>query len=136
MHFHGGGVGHKYMRAIKAAYENMSHKWVHHKERKRKPPPGKDAMDVDNTGTSTSESKLDPDCPKTDQHADLGEDQDSNGASGGFRGSSGSGEGSDEGGGGDEVDGSDGGSHVSVSDLDEVASEDDWQDESDGFADL
>ena len=136
MHFCGGGVGHKYMQAIEAAYKNMSHEQVHYKEHKHKPLPGKDAMDVNNAGTSTSESELDPGCPKTDQHAGLGEDCDSNGASGGSRGSSGSGKGSDEGGGGDEVDGSNGGSHVSVWDSDEVASEDDWQDESDGFADL
>ena len=121
-------------QVIKAAYKNMSHEWVHHKEHKHKPPPGEDAMDVNDVGTSTSESEVDPNYPKTDQHAGLGKDHDSDGVSGGSRGSGGS----DAGDGGGEVDGSNGGSsgHTSGLDSDEVVSENDWEGESDVFADL
>jgi hypothetical protein len=44
MRYRGGGIGHKYMRAIEEVYENMSRKRTHHKERKRAPS-DKDMMD-------------------------------------------------------------------------------------------
>ena len=51
MRYRGGGIGHKYMRAIEAVYENMSRERNHHKEKGRgtthseKPT----TMDVDDT---------------------------------------------------------------------------------------
>jgi len=49
MRYRGGGIGHKYMRAIEQVYENMSRKRIHHKTSKRKDvPPDKDTpMGVD-----------------------------------------------------------------------------------------
>lgn len=130
MRYRGGGVGHRYMRAIEAVCENMARERTHHKERKRThAPPSKDAMDVDDASTSTSESEPESTHPQTDQRMDESEVSDSDDAS---NGSESSDSGSD-GGDGDKTGSSD---DVSESNSDEVVSEDGCQDESDGFADL
>ena len=38
MRYRGGGIGHKYMRTIETAYENMSRERDHHKEQNRQVP--------------------------------------------------------------------------------------------------
>lgn len=128
MRYRGGGVGHRYMRAIEAVCENMSRERNHHKERKRKrTPPSKDAMDVDDTNTSTSESEPEPTHPRTDRRTDGSGVSDSDDASDGSESS-----GSD----GDEGSKTSGSDDVSGSVSDEVVSDDGCWDESEGFADL
>jgi hypothetical protein len=143
MRYRGGGIGHKYMRAIEEIYENMSRERTHHKERKRAPP-DKDAMDVDNE--SASDNGREPEAftqPQADQHAGPSKPtgtSDGHGVSGGGEGSSADkSEGEEEGEGEDDDEeyapGSDSDSSE-VDDSDDVASDGGRQDESYGFGDL
>jgi hypothetical protein len=53
MRYRGGGIGHKYMRAIEAAYENMSRKRIHGKGRTHRPVnPEEVVADADDDGDS------------------------------------------------------------------------------------
>jgi len=73
MRYRGGGIGHKYMRAIEEVYENMTRERTHHKEYKRKHvPPDEDAMDVDGASASEGELEEEPVQPQADQHAHRG----------------------------------------------------------------
>jgi hypothetical protein len=69
MRYRGGGIGHKYMRAIEETYENMSRERIHHKGRKRggarsqKDTP----MDVDNADNDDSEGEGEPVGSQADQ---------------------------------------------------------------------
>lgn len=149
MRYRGGGIGHKYMRAIEQVYENMSRERKHHKERKCKHVPlDNEAMDVDDASANDGES--DPEEPtrsqtRSDQHAHQGGQHgmsNPDNASGGPRGDGGDGheEESTDGSGRDEDDeeGTSGSGLDSsgVSDSDDVVSGDDLQDESHGFGDL
>ena len=58
MRFRGGGIGHKYMRAVEKVYENMSRKRIHHKESKRAPL-DKDTLDVCDESGSDNEHEPD-----------------------------------------------------------------------------
>ena len=49
MRYRGGGIGHRYMRAIETGYENMSRERIHHKERHRAARSQETAMDASNT---------------------------------------------------------------------------------------
>jgi len=75
MRYRGGGIGHRYMRAIEEIYENMSRERMHHKERGRKDAPlDKDAMDVDDE--SASDDEREPEVPaqsQPDQHTPPGD---------------------------------------------------------------
>ena len=121
MCFRGSGIGHKYMQAIKKAYENMSHKWTHHKEYNCKHAPSdKDMMDIDSMSVSENESKPE------DHITTLGGSRDSksNGSEGGHM------DGSDEE--EDYVLGS-GSDSSEASNSDELVSKNDYKDESHGF---
>lgn len=74
MRYRGGGIGHKYMRAIEETYENMSRERVHHKERKRKGTRSeKDRPDnADDTGSDDGEGEGEPTGSKTGQDAQTG----------------------------------------------------------------
>jgi hypothetical protein len=51
MRYRGGGIGHKYMRAVEETYGNMSRERIHHKVQKQKAQTNKDTpMDVDSEG--------------------------------------------------------------------------------------
>ena len=125
MRFRGGGIGHKYMRAIEKVYENMSRERMHHKEYNRKRAPSdKDAMDID--GMSASENESEPE----DRITTLGgsRDSESDGSEGGHT------DGSDE----EEEDyalGS-GSDSSEAGDSDEFVSENDYEDESHGFGEF
>lgn len=123
MRYRGGGIGHKYMRAIEELYENMSRERTHHEERKRAPS-DQDAMDMD--GESASD----------DEHISTTNER---GASGGEGGEGENTSWEDE-----EVEDEDDESYVPRSDSnsseagdsDDLASEDDYQGESYGFGDF
>lgn len=55
MRYRGGGIGHKYMRGIEAAYANMSRKRVHHKKLNRRAVHQEDVvMDINGDGDGNS----------------------------------------------------------------------------------
>ena len=57
MRYRGGGIGHKYMRAIETGYENMSRERIHHKERRRAARSQETTMDTNDTeGTNIDNS--------------------------------------------------------------------------------
>lgn len=74
MRYCGSGIGHKYMRAIKETYENMSHEQVHHKERKQKGTRSeKDRPDnANNTGSDDGKGEGKPTGSKTGQDGQTG----------------------------------------------------------------
>jgi len=73
MRYRGGGIGHKYMRAIEEVYENMTRERTHHKEYKRKHAPlDEDAMEVDGASASEGELEEEPVQPQADHHAHRG----------------------------------------------------------------
>jgi len=66
MRYRGGGIGHKYMRAIEQVYENMSRERIHHKQAKRSSARSEAPVDVDDTD-SGGEGEGEPTGPQTDQ---------------------------------------------------------------------
>ena len=78
MRYRGGGIGHKYMRAIEEKYENMSRERGHHKVRKRNTQMDKGTpMDVigegeGGSGVNHSQANQDPG-PDTSDEASEGE---------------------------------------------------------------
>ena len=144
MRYRGGGIGHKYMRAIEELYENMSRERTHHKER-MDAPSDKDAMDVDDKSASDNEC-----VGATDNHRVRRGGGSEGGSRGGDEGDEGDAGDENEGGntGGDEEDeedeededyasGLDSDSDSSeASDSDDIFSEDDYRGDPYGFGDL
>ena len=70
MRYRGSGIGHKYMREIEEAYENMSRERMHHKEHRHVSPTG--PADVNASNNSGSEDDCEPQAPTNVQVADSG----------------------------------------------------------------
>ena len=66
MRYRGGGIGHKYMRAIEQVYENMSRERIHHKQAKRSSTRSEVPADADDTD-SGGEGEGEPTGPQTNQ---------------------------------------------------------------------
>jgi hypothetical protein len=136
MRYRGGGIGHKYMRAIEGVYENFSRERTHHKEYKHKHAPSDgDAMDVDDESPGGDERE--PEMPTQSQASPFGVDggsgdESNNGDDGGDRSET---DGNSEDENGEEMPGSDS-DPPEASDSDDVDSDGGYQDEPYGFGDL
>ena len=73
MRYRGGGIGHKYMRAIEELYENMSRERIHYKERKRKhTQPDKDTP-MDDNDSDNGDDKTEGEAPGSQASRDTHE---------------------------------------------------------------
>ena len=75
MRYRGGGIGHKYMRAIEEIYENMSREQAHHKASKQASSP-EEPMNMGDVDGGGSDDEHEPDAPTNIQTPDATGDDD------------------------------------------------------------